>query len=199
MHRKRSHFLAFRACDEYKKKDIIKSQLNFTQKINNDPAIPFLPSIKVKPNAMVPLSDLFTSTEIIEQIQCGQISLNEIKKKYSDLLKNAYYYELESFKVPPQQFELCEEQTPKSLQDTKYEYVDAGEKLKNMVDHIQLQSEIAVDLEAHQHRSYYGFTCLVQISSRTADYVIDALTLRDELHILNNVFTNVNIVKALSL
>ncbi|CAF1217436.1 unnamed protein product, partial [Didymodactylos carnosus] len=91
---------------------------------------------------------LFTSTEIIEEIQRGQISLNEIKKKYSDLLKNAYYYELESFEVPPEQLELCEEQTPESLQDTKYEYVDTGEKLKNMADHIQLQSEIAVDLSS---------------------------------------------------
>ena len=33
----------------------------------------------------------------------------------------------------------------------------------------------AVDLEHHSHRSYKGFTCLVQVSTRERDYVIDVL------------------------
>jgi exosome complex exonuclease RRP6 len=35
----------------------------------------------------------------------------------------------------------------------------------------------------------------MQISSRTEDFLIDTLALRDELNILNNIFTNPNIVK----
>ncbi len=35
----------------------------------------------------------------------------------------------------------------------------------------------------------------MQISSRTEDFLIDTITLRDELNILNNIFTNPNIVK----
>jgi hypothetical protein len=35
----------------------------------------------------------------------------------------------------------------------------------------------------------------MQISSRTEDFLIDTIALRDELNILNNVFTNPNIVK----
>lgn len=35
----------------------------------------------------------------------------------------------------------------------------------------------------------------MQISSRTEDFLIDTLALRDELIVLNNVFTNPNIVK----
>ncbi len=47
----------------------------------------------------------------------------------------------------------------------------------------------------HSYRSYQGFTCLMQISSRTEDFLIDTIALRDELNILNNIFTNPNIVK----
>ncbi len=35
----------------------------------------------------------------------------------------------------------------------------------------------------------------MQISSRTEDFLIDTLILRDELSILNNVFTNPKVVK----
>lgn len=40
-----------------------------------------------------------------------------------------------------------------------------------------------------------GFTCLLQISTRQKDYIIDTLALREELHVLNEVFTNPNVVK----
>ena len=35
----------------------------------------------------------------------------------------------------------------------------------------------------------------MQISSRTEDFLIDTFAVRDDLHILNNVFTNPNVVK----
>lgn len=37
--------------------------------------------------------------------------------------------------------------------------------------------------------------CLIQISSRTRDFVVDALVLREHIHELNHVFTNPDIVK----
>jgi exosome complex exonuclease RRP6 len=39
-------------------------------------------------------------------------------------------------------------------------------------------TEIAVDLEAHQMRSYQGLTCLMQISTRFQDFVVDTIKLR---------------------
>ena len=39
----------------------------------------------------------------------------------------------------------------------------------------------------------------MQISSRTEDFLIDTLTLRDELSILNNVLTNPKVVKVIVL
>ena len=37
----------------------------------------------------------------------------------------------------------------------------------------------------------------MQISTRTKDYLVDTLELRDELHILNSSFTNPDIIKVL--
>lgn len=40
---------------------------------------------------------------------------------------------------------------------------------------------VQVDLEHNQYRSFQGLTCLIQISTRTEDYVIDALKLRVQI------------------
>lgn len=40
---------------------------------------------------------------------------------------------------------------------------------------------IAVDLEAHSYRSFAGFTCLIQASTRREDFLIDALALRGHI------------------
>jgi len=67
-----------------------------------------------------------------------------------------------------------------------------------MLDSLKKATEIAVDLEHHDYRSYYGFVCLMQISTRERDWIIDTLELREELSALNEVFTNPSIIKATS-
>ena len=47
----------------------------------------------------------------------------------------------------------------------------------------------------HSYRSYLGFVCLMQISTRNHDYLIDTLELRHHMHILLDPFTNPDIVK----
>ncbi len=49
------------------------------------------------------------------------------------------------------------------------------------------------------YRTYSGFVCLMQISTRDEDWIVDPFELRDELEDLNEVFTNPNIVKACSI
>ncbi len=49
--------------------------------------------------------------------------------------------------------------------------------------------------QAHSYRSYLGFTCLMQVSTRDHDYIIDALELRHHMNILLDPFTNPRIVK----
>jgi len=50
-------------------------------------------------------------------------------------------------------------------------------------------------LQNHSYRSFSGFVCLMQISTRTEDFLIDALELRAHMHILNSSFTNPKIIK----
>ena len=40
---------------------------------------------------------------------------------------------------------------------------------------------LAVDLEHHQMRSFQGLTCLMQLSTRRRDWVVDTLALRREV------------------
>ena len=40
------------------------------------------------------------------------------------------------------------------MDDTKYLFVDTSEKLKTMMDHIELQTELAIDLEVKADESH---------------------------------------------
>ena len=65
-----------------------------------------------------------------------------------------------------------------------------------MVQELKKATEIAVDLEHHDARTYTGIVCLMQISTRNKDWIIDTLRpWREELQILNQVFTDPKIVK----
>ena len=53
-------------------------------------------------------------------------------------------------------------------------------------------------MEHHNYRSYQGFTCLLQISSRTQDFILDPFPLKAHIGpMLQDVFDNPNIVKVL--
>ncbi|KAM3142475.1 hypothetical protein pb186bvf_005377 [Paramecium bursaria] len=58
--------------------------------------------------------------------------------------------------------------------------------------------EIAVDLEHHSQHSYLGLTCLIQLSTREQDYIIDPFPIWNWVgQILGCVFANPKIVKIL--
>lgn len=68
--------------------------------------------------------------------------------------------------------------------------------LLSMLDDLRSAKEIAVDLEHHDEHSYIGLVSLMQISTRDRDWVIDTLKpWRDKLQVLNQVFTDPNILK----
>lgn len=64
-----------------------------------------------------------------------------------------------------------------------------------MLGKLRQVKEVAVDLEHHRHRSFNGFVCLMQISTRHEDFIVDALVLREELEELNEIFTNPDVLK----
>ncbi|KAG8818541.1 exosome nuclease subunit [Serendipita sp. 401] len=62
---------------------------------------------------------------------------------------------------------------------------------------LRASEELAIDLEHHSYRSYYGFVCLMQISNRSRDWIIDCLVpdIRSNMELLNEVFTDPGIIK----
>lgn len=92
--------------------------------------------------------------------------------------------------------------SPLSFDNTPFKYIDQLDDLIWLVDHLGKNNrskikEIAVDLEHHNYRSFLGFTCLMQISTRYDDFIIDTIALRSDMHRLNEVFTDWTLIKVL--
>jgi len=84
-----------------------------------------------------------------------------------------------------------------NLESTDFEIVDTEEKLDDLINEIQSTKEVAIDLEHHDIHTYRGFTCLIQISTRRKDYIIDPFPLFHVLGKLNQVTSDPTIVKVL--
>lgn len=67
---------------------------------------------------------------------------------------------------------------PSSVESTPFKLVEEVKDLKELVRKLRNVNEFAVDLEHNQYRSFQGLTCLMQISTRTEDFIIDTLKLR---------------------
>ena len=68
----------------------------------------------------------------------------------------------------------------KPSEETDFLFVDSEEHLATLRNHLNESRvvEIAIDIEAHTMRSYQGLTCLIQISTRFKDFIVDTLKLR---------------------
>ena len=85
---------------------------------------------------------------------------------------------------------------PQNIEDVDLRYVDSLEELKSLATLLGGEKEIAVDLEAHNYRSFQGFCCLMQISTRDIDIIVDVLKLRRYVgKLLGPIFANPSIVK----
>ncbi|PWZ26236.1 Protein RRP6-like 2 [Zea mays] len=67
---------------------------------------------------------------------------------------------------------------PADLEDTPFTLVQDHKGLTELAKKLKSVTEFAVDLEHNQYRSFQGFTCLMQISTRTEDFIVDTLKLR---------------------
>jgi exosome complex exonuclease RRP6 len=115
-------------------------------------------------------------------------------------LENPYKYEIIHSSYPSLLFATDSPSIPPvPLEDNDVIWIDNMTSFTAMLKDLKEATEIAVDLEHHDYRSYHGFVCLMQISTRKQDWIVDTLELREELIALNEVFTDPNIVKAYSI
>ncbi|KAG5494039.1 hypothetical protein JKF63_01873 [Porcisia hertigi] len=104
---------------------------------------------------------------------------------------------IKAFAIPQSQLLPRAEVPPVPLDTCPLTFVDTPATLQDMVKKLLLASEIAVDLEHHDFYSYQGFTCLMQISTREEDFIVDCLQLRSSMGALAPVFLNPAILKVL--
>ncbi|EPZ35172.1 3'-5' exonuclease domain-containing protein [Rozella allomycis CSF55] len=179
--------------------NISRPQLRFKDQIDNS-MTPFIPKLKNKPHALVPLPNYSNnenvSAEIPDHLQSHIQSLgvgNGFVKQHG----HPYEYEIRNLNLPEHAIQECVPEIYKSLEETPLLMVNTEEQLLALIKDLEGESVIAIDLENHSYRSYQGFVCLMQISSRQKDFIVDTLELRHFLHQLNVVFANPNIVKVL--
>ncbi|XP_018079931.1 exosome component 10 L homeolog isoform X1 [Xenopus laevis] len=184
-------------------KNILRPQLKFKEKIDNSNT-PFVSKLFVKPNAQKPLpevlrkrletqqrqEDLDVPSALAEFIHQQRMNISE---EY--MFCHPYQYELDHFVPLELSMEKPDIQPILSLQDAPCNFVMKLEDLVALNEKLLQCAEFAVDLEHHSYRSFLGLTCLMQISTRTEDYIIDVLELRSNLYILNESFTNPSIIK----
>ncbi|ETO07636.1 hypothetical protein RFI_29756, partial [Reticulomyxa filosa] len=130
---------------------------------------------------------------------------NSLQKLQSESqLKNPYAFEIDQFKYYKWQLKRREPIMYRPLKETAIYWVNTTAQLTEMIDHIVSEFElsgnnkfngIGVDLRYDNIHSYQGMSCVLQISTRSEDFLIDALELRRVLQQLNIIFTNPNIVK----
>lgn len=147
-----------------------RPQNDFKTPVDNKEDTPFIPRLKSKPHS---------STSSYRGIDD----------------EHPYQIELDNFKPPQVQLARGAASQSPILISTPLVFVDTESRLKKLLKDLSRVSEIAVDVEHHSYRSYQGITCLLQISTRQKDYIIDTLALRDDLQILNEVFTNPRVLK----
>lgn len=159
--------------------NIVKPQARFTTKVNNE-LRPFKPLLTQKPHATY--SSLSQSMQI--QPPDEEHKREWYKQPYEqEILKSPYpAHLLQGVGVP-------------DWDSTPFTFVDTPSKLFKLVAKLEKATEVAVDVEHHDYRSYLGLVCLVQITGLGEDYVVDALALRSELQVLNKVFADPNIIK----
>lgn len=160
-------------------RNILRPQISFKVPIDNSNATPFEPRLKDKPNSVKPLA---------------------ILPEYGDdgdVVSYLHPYEIELTKFEPSVEQLTNGPTtePAALEATPLAHVDTEPQLRDMLKELRTAKEIAIDLEHHSYRTFQGITCLMQISTRSKDYIIDTLALREELHVLNEVFTDPRVLK----
>ncbi|KAI1455121.1 ribonuclease H-like domain-containing protein [Annulohypoxylon moriforme] len=163
--------------------DIAKPQASFEIKPDNFSTSPWKPLLTTKPHALVPLEESLQT--FIDEDQTVQY-------------KHPYEAEILELKYPETVFQAKEPTKYQPVKTTSATFVDTFEGVLDMLEELKTATEIAIDTEHHDFRTYTGLLSLMQISTREKDWIVDTLQpWRHKLEVLNEVFADPKIVKVL--
>jgi exosome complex exonuclease RRP6 len=191
--------------------DIPKPQRSFEHVPTNDEKDAFKPLLMTKPHAIIPLEQSLSYRE--RNIQTGTIQydnrfyISEYKYSPKPIQKlidsnirydHPYKIEIERYSYPQSVYETAEPVMYHPFDATTATIVDTPEALAEVLAELRNASEIAIDLEHPDTRSFVGIVCLMQISTRDRDWIVDTLKpWRRRLECLNEVFVDPKILKVL--
>lgn len=171
-----------------------KPQLRFLSDIDNSRERPFRPRIKVKYHAVAAL-DLTAHRSVSQSDSADDVVTA------SEFFAHPYETELKRLKYQEWQLSDPSAVIPVNpiVANRPFHFIDCEEDLDELVLSLKKVGvrEIGLDLEHHAFRSFQGLTCLMQLSTREEDYVIDTLLLRSRMHVLGDAFADPTIVKIL--
>ncbi|RYP75571.1 hypothetical protein DL771_002271 [Monosporascus sp. 5C6A] len=204
--------------------NILKPQDKFDIKPNNLDSSPWKPILTRKPHAIVPLEQsLGTFNDENHTIQYDysiflthaslegpwgrpvpstpeeeERSRKAPTKKRNKRMKRLKHAEILNLQYPEQVYQVKEPIKYQPMESTAATYVDTFEGVLAMLEELKGATEIAIDTEHHDFRTYSGLLSLMQISTREKDWIIDTLQpWRRKLEVLNEVFADPKIVKVL--
>ncbi|KAK2595543.1 exosome nuclease subunit [Conoideocrella luteorostrata] len=161
--------------------NVTKPQTMFEKKPDNFPTGPWKPILTDKPHAKVSLDKSLVT-----------VNGDDGPPHY----KHPYEAEISKSNYPKQVFQKKEAIPSKPADSTQAIWVDTFDGVRQMLEDLKKVKEIAVDLEHHDFRTYTGLVCLMQVSTREKDWIVDTLQpWRHKLEILNEVFADPSIVK----
>lgn len=124
---------------------------------------------------------------------------NKGSNKITDSLprfKHPYETEILQLKYPDSTYDIRDPIPFQPIDTTSAIWVDTYEGVLEMLEELKGVTEIAIDLEHHDYRSYHGLLSLMQISTREKDWIVDTLRpWRHRLEVLNEVLTDPKILK----
>lgn len=126
-------------------------------------------------------------------------SLN-LRKKDANMwcprYNHPYETEIQRMEYPERVFQQSDAIKYSPIDESSAIWVDTYEDVLAMLEELKKAGEIAIDLEHHDYRTYIGLTCLMQISTRDKDWIVDTLRpWRHQLQVLNEVFADPSIIK----
>ncbi|XP_055388789.1 uncharacterized protein LOC129617701 [Condylostylus longicornis] len=161
--------------------------------------------ITAKPHGIKPLDPRFREAHLqVATLMSGESigpinPLPPLPHPYEEEI-HALNWENQSTPEGKKMFGLCEPRIYQPLETTPLVMIRTAEDLDNMIREIVDDPrcrEVAIDLEHHSQHSYRGITCLIQMSTRSKDFIIDPVNLQDELVRLNEITADPRIVKVL--
>lgn len=177
-----------------------KPQMEWRVKPDNSNQV-FVPLIREKPNALISLHESMNMKQeietLIENFPYSRLGFGLGGDVRRDSKPHPYHFELEKLKYRDDQLRPCTPLTYKNMDEVSCHWIDTKDKLLKLASLLDTQTEFAIDLEHHSFRTYQGLTCLMQISTRDEDYLLDTIFLKDDLYVLNTSFTNPKIVKVM--